>query len=211
MNETYKFLKKTITKNFNDTSDEDICELYQHGGDNELISSIFCRHFMLWKSLLKKYGFFVDSDEYPSIILENLDKAMKSFARDKNTTFKTLATTIIRNNLINLNRYYGLKKEVERTSVSYDVQVDENDDNSFLDGIEDCKYGIDINAICTELDVKHSLNLNNKEINVCSTILNGEAENKLEIAHAINKSRFTVYEYIRNIKDKLDEEYFRGL
>lgn len=213
MNETYKFLQKTITRNWDNKTDEELCELYQKTNDNELISTIFCRNFSMWKRLLKKYGFFIETEEYPSIILETLDKAMKSYDAERKIAFTTLATTFVRNKLINMNRYYGIKKEVDRSAVSYDAILDTDDSTSYLDGLEDSTGADAISDICVELDMKYNMGLNRKELEVCNLILKNNSITKLEIAEELNKNRLTIYNYAKSIKEKFeaDEEYLRGM
>lgn len=220
MNETYKFLQKTITQNWKNKTDEEICKLYQETGMNELISYMFCNNFSFLKSLLNKYGFFINEDEKASYILEFLEKSMSTYSNEKNTKFLTHAYIIIRNNLIVKNKHYGCKKIIERNTISYDNIVDKensnmgmssNEENIFLNVFED-KNSRFVDGLIVEEDFNNNFNLNEKEKNICNLILKGVAVNKLEISEGLNKNRLSVYNYIKKLKNKIiaSDEYLRS-
>lgn len=213
MNETYKFLQKTITRDWTQKTNEELCELYQSTKDNELLSTVFCRNYAVWKGLLKKYGFFISAEEHPSIILEELDKLMSKFTKDKNYKFMTFATTCIRNKLMSLNIHYEVKNGVERSTISYDMSTEIDEENCYLDGLEDTDCFATIESACIELDMKHNFNLNEKERKICDLVLSGEAVHKLDLAEGLSRDRLTIYKYMKQLKEKLEakEEYFRGI
>lgn len=211
MNETYKFLQKTITRDWTQKTNEELCELYQATKDNELLSTMFCRNFAVWKALTKKYGFFINSEEYPSIILEELDKVMMKFSGAKNYKFMTFATTCLRNKLMSLNIHYEVKNGVERSTISYDAETLADEENCYLDGLEDGECFETFSSACIEMDMKHNFNLNDKERRICELILSGEALHKLDLAEGLKRDRLTIYKYMKQLKEKLiaKEEYLR--
>lgn len=211
MNETYKFLQKTITRNWTTKTNEELCKIYQETKDNEILAYMFCKNFSLWKKLINKYGFFVNSDEISSYILEYIDIMLKSYNFEINNNFIKYAIIGIRNKLISLNRHFECKRRLERETISYNniVENDESDENEYFNSLV---YKDNLDDADTELDIDKNMQLNEKEKVLCKLVLSGEAVNKLEIAVGLKKNRLTVYNYIKSLQQKLlvNDEYLRG-
>ena len=216
MIETYNFLKRTITKNWKDKTDEEICKYYQVTNRDELLAYEYCKHIMMLRKIAAKYGFFIESWELSSYVLEFLDKAMKTFKCENNGKFITYAFATIRNNMIIKNRYFGCqKRSINRNTISYDELANEDEsEESFIDTyLEDATYNNYETAIL-EADMLNNFNLSKKEKELCSLLLNNcGVSNKLEIAEGLGRDRITVYNYTNSIKEKLnkDKEYVRGI
>lgn len=214
MNETYKFLKRTITRNWEDKTDEEIVKMYQENNLNELLSYEFCKYFKLIQKLIRKYGIFIEQEELSSLTLELLNKAMTKYKTDGKIKFCTFMYTVMKNGIIKESVHYEVKGCIIRNTCSYDnVAVDEENDNdkAYIEVLEDKKSNI-YNTLLVEADANMNFDLNEKEKEVCRLILEGKGEDKLDIADGMKKDRITIYKYLKIIKEKLrtNELYLRS-
>lgn len=198
MNETFKFLTKTITRNWKTMTNEELCETYKRTNDDEIISYMFCNNIQLWKSIANKYGFFIEKDSIPSYILEYISKALRTYGSDKPASLLTYMTRCVKNALISLN----LQAECKSIDcISYDNILDE--EKTFLSGIEDKDakdefYDKELEEIIINNDI-----LTDAEKRVCLLIIRNEAITRTEIAQELGVIRQTVYNYIKSLRSKI--------
>ena len=198
MNETFKFLTKTITRNWGTRTNEELCEIYKKTNDDEIISYMFCNNIQLWKRIANKYGFFIEKDSIPSYILEYISKALRTYGNDRPASLLTYMTLCVRNALISLN----LQAECKNIDyISYDNEVDE--EKTFLVSIEnkDAKdefYDKELEETIINNDI-----LTDAEKRVCILIIRNEALTRTEIAQEMGVIRQTVYSYIKSLRSKI--------
>lgn len=213
MNGTYKFLQKLITRNFEDKTSAEICGQYQKTRDNEILAYEFCKNFSLWKRLIQKYGFFIEKEELPSLVLETLDKALSIFDTTGKTSLTTYIITCVKNKLIKANIHYELKNQIERECVSYNADTNADGEDSYLDLLEDITNEEEFDKLISEMDIDKNFDLNEFEKELCNLVVSGEAVFNLELAEAINKNRLTIYKKLKTLREKLslESEYLRGM
>lgn len=199
MFKTYKLLKEQKNKKFENYSNEELALIYQASENQAIIAQIFCKNFNYLLNYAKSVLIINDEDK-ASIILESIQKAIKTF----NPTRRVKLLTYIRKYVYNAFGAYKIKskyknRDLENTILSLD---DRNDDNLILsDIIANNSEDLDRAILKLTIDTDKSLSLIEKSL--CNLLIDNPNIQINEISKEMNITTQYVWIIKKNLSKKL--------
>ncbi len=156
MIKTYNLLNLIRKTDYKKFTNEELAKLYQINNDEFIIAELYCRNFNYWYKLGTLIN-FIRSEEKASIILENINYALKNYNIRRGVSLLTYTSKYIYNAFGGLKTKKKFKnREEENKIISLDI-CDSQHNRLMSDIIEDTNNDLDACILKLTIDTDNSL------------------------------------------------------
>lgn len=206
MVETYKQLKKFITKDFKKYSNEDLAELYKKTNDEQIIAELYCRNINYWYRLNKKISIISD-EEKASIILEKLYSCLLDYNKEKNTSFLAYVYVAINNAFGGIKTKNKFKHRYKEAGMlDLDGEVEGTDGLRLIDMIEDKSDALQVTTL--KIAINGDKSLTKYEKRFCQIVLDNPGIELREIGIIMKVGYQRVWCIQKCLKEKIKMSLF---
>lgn len=207
---TYRLMTKILVPENKKFTNEELAIMYQERTNASILAEIFCRNFSQWLFMVNKANFRnLDMADKVSIVLDRLDKALKSYDISKGFKFTTWGNKLILMELTNKNNYFkhALRSETVLVSINgasspnEDLDINEINENK-ASLIVDSTIENEFNTIDLKVTINNS-KLSDKEKLICNIIIDNPGITDLEISEMMKVHRHTVRNLKLGLRNKL--------
>lgn len=206
MVETYKQLKKFITKDFKGYSNEDLAELYKKTNDEQIIAELYCRNMNYWYRLGQKIS-IISGEEKASIILEKLYACLLDYDKNKNTSFLAYVYVAVNNAFGGIKIKNKFKHRYKALStLDLDSEVEGTNGLRLIDMIED--KSDDMAAITLKIAINNDKSLTKYEKRFCQIVIDNPGIELREIGSVMKVSYQRIWWIQKSLKEKIKISLF---
>lgn len=206
MVETYKQLKKFITKDFKNHNNEDLAELYKKTNDEQIIAELYCRNMNYWYRLGQKIS-IISEEEKASIILEKLYSCLLDYDRNKNTSFLAYVYVAINNAFGGIKTKNKFKYRYKESSMlDLDNEIEGTNGLRLIDMVED--KSDELAAITLKIAINNDNSLTKYEKRFCQIVIDNPGIELREIGTIMHVGYQRVWLIQKCLKEKIKISLF---
>lgn len=206
MVETYKQLKKFITKDFKGYSNEDLAELYKNTNDEQIIAELYCRNMNYWYRLGQKIS-IISGEEKASIILEKLYACLLDYDKNKNTSFLAYVYVAVNNAFGGIKIKNKFKHRYKESGMlDLDSEIEGTNGLRLIDMVED--KSDEMAAITLKLAINNDNSLTKYEKRFCQIVIDNPGIELREIGSVMKVSCQRIWWIQKSLKEKIKISLF---